>query len=86
MSFWEFCYRNQTYWEEANLHAPSRKKIVSFDEFEKDVLNGYYDTVKMCLPLRTIRLILDMFPEHRDELIEMFNYKMSDLLDPTLWL
>lgn len=86
MSFWEFCYRNQTYWEEANLHEPSRKKVVAFDEFEREVLNGYYDSVKMCLPLKTVQLIFDMFPEHRDELIEMFNYKMSDLIDPTLWI
>ena len=28
---------------------------------------------------------MDMFPEHRDELIEMFNYKMMDLVNPSLW-
>jgi hypothetical protein len=26
-----------------------------------------------------------MFPEHREELLEMFNYKMSNLMNPRLW-
>jgi len=26
-----------------------------------------------------------MFSEHREELLEMFNFKMTDLKDPKLW-
>lgn len=85
MSFWEFCYRNQSYWEEHCLQDSSRPKLMTFEEFELDVKNGYYKNVKMCLPLRDIVDILEMFPEHRSKLIEMFNFKMSSLLDPTLW-
>jgi hypothetical protein len=58
---------------------------MSFEQFEDDIRTGYYDRVKMCLPLRDIVDVLDMFPEHRDELIEMFNYKMMDLINPALW-
>ena len=58
---------------------------MSFEQFEDDIRTGYYDRVKMCLPLRDIVDVLDMFPEHRDELIEMFNYKMMDLVNPALW-
>ena len=57
----------------------------TFEEFEKDLKNGYYDKVKMCLPLRTFLELLDMFKEHRKELIDMFNYKMENLVDSSLW-
>ena len=85
MSFWEFCYRNQSYWEEQRIPGYNRPKIISFEQFEYDYRNGYYDSVKMCLPLKDIVDILDMFPEHRDMLIEMFNYKMTELINPSLW-
>ncbi len=85
MSFWEFSYRNQSYWEENTLPPSGRPELMSFEQFEDDIRTGYYDRVKMCLPLRDIVDVLDMFPEHRDELIEMFNYKMMDLVNPALW-
>lgn len=85
MSFWEFSYRNQSYWEENSLPPSGRPELMSFEQFEDDIRTGYYDRVKMCLPLRDIVDVLDMFPEHRDELIEMFNYKMMDLVNPALW-
>lgn len=85
MSFWEFCYRNQSYWEEQRIPGYNRPKLISYYQFEKDLREGYYETVKMCLPLKDIVDILDMFPEHREELIEMFNYKMSNLVTPSLW-
>ena len=85
MSFWEFCYRNQSYWEEQRIPGYNRPKLISYSQFEKDLREGYYETVKMCLPLKDIVDILDMFPEHREELIEMFNYKMSNLVTPSLW-
>ena len=85
MSFWEFCYRNQSYWEEQFFPDIARPKLVPFEDFEKDLDNGYYDKVKMCLPLRDIVDILALYPEHKSELLDMFNYKMSDLIDPSLW-
>lgn len=91
MSFWEFSYRNQTYWEQAAgfevLH-----KIKSFDEFQRDYETGYYNRKdsrgklrKICKTLQTLLDTLEMFPEYRRELLDMFNYKMSDLKDPKLW-
>ena len=85
MSFWEFCYRNQSYWEENYLKVTNRPALMTFDEFMNDVNAGYYNNVKMCLPLKTILRTLDKFPEHREDLIEMFNYKMSNLRNPELW-
>ena len=85
MSFWQFCYRNQSYWEEQTLGITTRPKLKTFDEFEQDMRNGYYDRVKMCLPIRTVIKVLEMFPSHRTELIEMFNYSMSELVDENLW-
>lgn len=91
MSFWEYTYRNQTFWEQgAGFDVP--KLIKPYEEFEKDYKNGYYkkeDSMgkirKISKPLQTVLDTLDMFPENREELLEMFNYKMSDLKDPKLW-
>ena len=85
MSFWQFVYRNQSYWEEHILHVNNRPPLKTFEEFIIDVNKGYYNEVKMCLPLRTLMSTLDKFPEHRDELLEMFNYKMMDLINPKMW-
>lgn len=84
LSFWEFSYRNQSYWEEQN-GITNRPKLKTYEEFCMDVENGYYYEHKMCLPLRTICDTLEAFPEHKEELLEMFNYKMENLVDPTLW-
>lgn len=85
MSFWEFSYRNQSYWEENTLSVTGRPELVSFEQFEADIRSGYYERVKMCLPLRDVIDMLEMFPEHRDDLLEMFNYKMMNLFNPSLW-
>ena len=85
MSFWEFSYRNQSYWEEKAGCAGNRPRLKSFEEFEQDVAEGYYKNVKMSLPLRTICDMLEMFPQHKEELLEMFNYKMTSLVSPNLW-
>ena len=85
MSFWQFCYRNQSYWEENTLNVNNRPKLKTFEEFEKDVKDGYYEKVKMCLPLKSIIQIFKMFPMRRDDLIEMFNFTMSELIDKSLW-
>ena len=85
MSFWQFCYRNQSYWEENTLKTNDRPELKTFIEFEEDIKDGYYDRVKMCLPLRSIVQVLELFPKHKDELVEMFNYSMADLIDENLW-
>ena len=89
MSFWEFCYRNQSYWEENAKGITDRPQLKSFEEFEEDLNNGYYGEdegqIKMCLPLQSVMRTLEKFPEHRNELLEMFNYKMSNLITPQLW-
>ena len=91
MSFWEYTYRNQTYWEEqSGFDVPT--KIKSYEEFLKDYSSGYYTKEdirgqrrKICKTLQTLIDILNLFEDHRDELLEMFNYKMSVLRDPNLW-
>jgi hypothetical protein len=40
---------------------------------------------KMCLSLKSLIKVLEMFPNHRAELIDMFNYSMSELVDENLW-
>lgn len=91
MSFGEYCFRNQTYWEEQNGFEV-REKVKSFRRFIDEYRPEDYGKVdsrgkerKLCKTLQTTIDLLDMFPEHRDELIEMFDYKMSDLINETLW-
>ena len=91
MSFWEYTYRNQTYWEEQAGFEVS-VKIKSYEEFLKDYSSGYYTKEdsrgqrrKICKTLQTFIDLLNLFEDHRDELLEMFNYKMSVLRDPKLW-
>ena len=85
MSFWEFCYRNQTYWEEQRGIYKVDKKLKSYDEFVKDYNSGLYKDRRLCLPMRTIMAVIDKFPEHKSELLEMFNYKLENLINPSLW-
>ena len=85
MSFWEFTYRNQSYWEEHNLNLKNVEKIITFEQFQERQKSGYYNDVKMCLPLKTFLGVLAMFPEHKTELLELFNYKMINLINPQLW-
>ena len=86
MSFWQYCYRNQSYWEQKILRKDCADQM-TFEQFERRAASGYYEkgNMKMCLPLKTIMALLAMFPSHREELIEMFNYKFSALRDPKLW-
>ena len=85
MSFWEFCYRNQTFWEEKTLKIEVKQKLKTYNEFIVDLNNGYYNDRKICRPLKTLLIFLESFPEHKEELLEMFNYKMIDLINPSLW-
>ena len=89
MSVWEVVYRNQSYWEEHTLHNTDRPQLKTYEEFEADCNSGYYGKgkgqIKMCLPLQTVVRTLEKFPEHKEELLEMFNYKMANLINPKLW-
>ena len=85
MSFWEFCYRNQTYWEEQAGIYNVEKKLKSYDEFMEDYNSGLYKEKKLCLPMRSIMAIIEKFPSHKSELLEMFNYKLENLINPSLW-
>lgn len=42
MSFWEYTYRNQTYWEQTAGFSV-QKEIKSFEEFQIDYDTGYYE-------------------------------------------
>ncbi len=92
MSFWEFIYRNQTFWEEgAGFIVP--QQIKQFADFERDFQAGYYEREdargkvrRITRPLQTLLTILDMFPQYRETLLEMFDYKMEKLRDPRLWM
>lgn len=84
MSFWEFCYRNQTFWEEKTLKL-NVKPLKTYEEFLIDYHNGYYSDKKICLTLKTALTFLDKFSDHKQELLEMWNYKLDSLINPTLW-
>ena len=75
--------------EEHTLKKTGRPALKTFEEFQKDCQDGYYGDgygqVKMCLPLKTLMKTLEYFPEHQEELLEMFNYKMENLINPMLW-
>ena len=91
MSFWEYSYRNQTFWEqEAGFEVPA--EIKQFADFERDLQAGYYEREdargkirKISRPLQTVLDMLEMFPQHREELLEMFDYKLERLKNPHLW-
>ena len=85
MSFWEYCYRNQSFWEQKTLKRTDVPNLKSYEEFLEDRANGYYKDIKICKPLNTLLEFLDKFPDHREELLEMFNYKLKELKDPSLW-
>lgn len=86
MSFWEYCYRNQSFWEQKTkkLDVPNQ---IPFDEFEKRFREGFYtkDGIRLCKTLRTLMEFIERFPTHRTEILEMMDYKLKDLTNPNLW-
>ena len=84
MSFWEFCYRNQTFWEEKTLGL-NVKPLKSYEEFLIDYNSGYYDNIKLTLPLRTFISFMNRFKEHTEELLTLFNMKLNETINPSLW-
>ena len=84
MSFWEFCYKNQSYWEKTSRHKEG-PALISYEEFEEAYKSGKYGEKDLSRPLKTVVEFLERFPQHKDELLEMFNYKLKDLKNPALW-
>lgn len=84
MSFWEFCYKNQSYWEKTSRHKDG-PALISYEEFEKAYLAGKYGEKDLCRPLKTVVEFLERFHQHKEELLEMFSYKLKDLKNPALW-
>lgn len=77
-SFWQFCFLNQSLWERKNLPLLDRPKLKTFDEFLNDLEAGFYEnTARLTQPVRAVLEMLKMFPDHRAELLEMFNLKMQ---------
>lgn len=86
MSFWEYCYRNQSYWEQKSkkLDVPNQ---ITFEEFEMRLKTGYYEKndLRLCKTIQTLIHFMNKFSVNKNEMIEMFNYKLSNLVNPQLW-
>ena len=86
MSFWEYCYRNQSYWEQKTkkLEVPNQ---ITYEEFEERLKNGYYENngLRLCKTMQTLVDFMNRFPLYKDEILQMFNYKLKDLTNPKLW-
>lgn len=84
LSFWQFCYKNQTFWEEHTLgREPSRLK--SYEEFLEDYNNGYYDEIGLATPLKTVVDFLNQFKNHKNLFLSFFNLSFKQMIDPMLW-
>lgn len=84
LSFWQFCYKNQTFWEEHTLgRKPSRLK--TYEEFLEDYNSGYYDEIGISTPLQTVLDFLDQFKEHKNLFLSFFNMSFKQLINPVLW-
>lgn len=86
MSFWEYCYRNQSFWEQRTkkLDVPNQ---ISYNEFEERLNSGYYEknNLRLCKTLQTLVEFMKKFPMHKEEMLRMFNYKLKVLVNPKLW-
>lgn len=83
MSFWEYAYKNQSYWEQhtKGLDTPDMK---TYEEFRRDYASGLYSH-GIARPLQSTIDFIDHYPEHTEEILEMFNYRLLDLRNPQLW-
>lgn len=84
MSFWEFCYKNQTFWEKQNLGIPD-PGLKTYEEFLEDYHNGYYLDKKICLPLKTFKDFIDQHKAHERLFLSLFTLRKRDLENPELW-
>lgn len=84
MSFWQFCYRNQTYYEQHSLKRDV-EPLKSYEEFVKDFNTGYYDEIRLTASLKTIVEFLEQHQEHKKLFLSFFNMTFHEMVDPTLW-
>lgn len=84
MSFWDFCYTNQTFWEKQNLGITDQP-LKSYEEFLQDYNNGYYADKKICLPIKTVMEFFCRYPEHQKLFLSFFSMRKRDLENPELW-
>ena len=86
MSFWEYCYRNQSFWEQKTKHLDVPNQI-PYEEFERRYRTGYYEQpgMRLCKTMQTFMDFMDRFPEHKDEILIMSGYKLTNLTNPALW-
>lgn len=84
LSFWQFCYKNQTYWEKKYLGI-EHDTIKTYEEFIEDYHNGYYNEVKMQRPLRTILEFLEIHKAHEKLFLSFFNLSFKQMINPKLW-
>ncbi|MDE6552927.1 MAG: hypothetical protein K2K98_08215 [Muribaculaceae bacterium] len=84
LSFWQFCYKNQTYWEE-KYRGAENLPLKTYEEFEQDVENGYYKEVGMTTPLKTVYEFLNKYSKHRQMFLDLFNMSFKQMIDPSLW-
>lgn len=84
LSFWQFCYKNQTFWEEHTL-GRKQTRLKSYEEFVEDYNNGYYDEIGISTPLRTLLDFLGQFNEHKNLFLSFFNMSFKQMINPILW-
>ena len=84
MSFWQFCYKNQTYWEEHTIGI-KHKRLKTYEEFLEDFENGYYEDKKICQTLRTFHEFMEAHKPHRKLFLSFFNLSFKQMTDPKLW-
>ena len=86
MSFWEYCYRNQSFWEQKTKHLDVPNQI-PYEEFERRYRSGYYEQpeMRLCKTMQTFMDFMDRFPKHQDEILIMSGYKLTNLTNPALW-
>ena len=84
LSFWQFCYKNQTYWEEHTLGI-HHDRLKSYEEFLEDYKHGYYDDKGMTTPLKTVFDFLNKYKHHKDIFLKFFNMSFKQMTNPLLW-
>lgn len=86
MSFWDFCYKNQTFWEKQNVPGHQDLPLKTYEEFLEDYNNGYYTgDVKLTKPLATFKEFIDTHKAHERMFLSFFTMRKRDLQDPSLW-
>lgn len=84
LSFWQFCYKNQTYWEEHTLGI-KHDRIKTYEEFIEDKNNGYYNDKKICSPLKSIHEFIQLYEGHKGLFLDLFNLSFKQMIDESLW-